>query len=245
MFFLCPVFVWLQWLLVCEHEFLVNILIYFFDLFLLSVLDPFIQQAASGISDPSCVCSCILMTEVKSTFLAGRKYKIHGLNERSVIQRCVPPCYLNRCHCTSCCSATLPAWASFPAGTAAALCWWTHRPVHTDRAVTVTPQREEWWKTWLQKFPAYGNLSSPVLGSCCYVEVTEKLSVSRQIAKLRHPHLLMLLCTLPVPNALDGYSGSCTAVNQQDSVHPLFPVLRWKALLLSPDYTTIIYNPNS
>lgn len=56
--------------------------------------DPFIQQAASGISDPSSVCSCTLMTEVKSTCLEGRKYKVHGLNERCVIQRCVPPCYL-------------------------------------------------------------------------------------------------------------------------------------------------------
>lgn len=60
----------------------------------------------------------------------------------------------------------------------------------------------------------------PVLGSCCYVEVTEKLSVSRQIAKIRHPHLLMFLCTLPVPNALDGYSGSCTAGKP---VQPLIP----------------------
>lgn len=130
MFFLCPVFVWLGWLQVCEHRFLVNILIYFFALFLLSVLGPFIQQAAMEFLIPALtVSSYILRTEVKSTFLAGRKLKIRSLNERSVIQRCAPLSYLNR---YLLCLAKLPAGASFPAGTAVTLCWCTQRPVHAD-----------------------------------------------------------------------------------------------------------------
>lgn len=125
MFFLCPPFLWLGWLLFFEHKFLVNILIYFFDLFLLSVLDPFIQQTASGISDSSSVSSCILMTEVKPTFLSGRELKVHGLNERSVFQRCVPPSYPYRCHCT---------YTSFPPGPAVTLCWWSRDlPMLTEK----------------------------------------------------------------------------------------------------------------
>lgn len=130
MFFLCLVFVWFGWLLVCEHKFLVNILIYFFVPFLLSMLDPFKGLQVEFLISLLTVFSCILMTEVKSTFPAGRKLKVRGLNERSVIQTCVPPSYLNRCHCTACCSAELPAWASFSPGTAAVLvdpetcpCW--------------------------------------------------------------------------------------------------------------------------
>lgn len=229
MFFLCPVFVWLGWLLVCEHKFLVNILIYFFDLFLLSVLGPFIQQAAMEFLIPALtVSSYILRTEVKSTFLAGRKLKIRRLNERSVIQRCAPLSYLNR---YLLCLAKLPAGASFPAGTAVTLCWCTQRPVHADWKVTVTPRWEEWWKIWLQDFPACGNLSSTLLGNRSYVEITEKLLISRETAKIRHLHLLMPLFTLPVPNALNGCSGSCTAAEPARlNAASWFPVHRWVKL---------------
>lgn len=111
------------------------------------------------------------------------------------------------------------------------LCWWTQRPVHADWKVTVTPQQEEGWKIWLQKFPAYGNLSSTVLGNCCYVEVTEKLSISRETAKIRHLHLLMLLFTLPISNALNGCSGSCIAGKPgRLNAASWFPVCRWVKL---------------
>lgn len=122
-----------------------------------------------------------------------------------MILRFVPPYYLHRWH-----NAKVPASALFPSGIAVCSVDGSSL-VCADWKGKITPQQEEWWKVWLQKFPAYGTLSTIVLGNCCRVEVTDKLWISREIAKIRHLHLLMLLFTLPVSNALNGCSGSHTA----------------------------------
>lgn len=127
-----------------------------------------------------------------------------------MIQIFVPPSYLSRWPYRRWYNAKVPAWALFPPGQQFRS---ADGPslLHGDWKGTITPQQQEWRKIWLQKFPAYSSLSTLVLGNCCYIEVTDKLWISRETAKIRHLHLLVLLFTLPVSNTLNGCSGSRTA----------------------------------
>lgn len=183
------------------------------------------------------------MTEVKSTFPAGGNLKVHGLNERSVIQgwilrpistgAIVPPAVWLNFHCEP---HFLQAQQSHCAdGPETCPCWLNSRlngkssgkfdcrnfqPVTTSVPLCLgTAARLRQQKSF--QFPKKLQKPGTFTCWCC---CSHSLSQMHWMGALDHAQL----------------------VNQQGSISLLIPCLQMsKALLSSSYYTIIIYNPNA